>query len=98
MQAAQALVAFLTAGSCRTSLKMSLASVWVPASDPDSWALLKVITMFAHLLAAACAAAHGALDPGPGGPPGPKGRPRPAGPSKTPYCSASASPTYPPSP
>src|SRR5580704_19790669 len=98
MQAAQALVAVLTAGCCRTSLKMSTASVWIPASDPDCWALPKVITMLAHLSAAACAAVDGAVDPGPGSPPGPMVRPRPAGPVKKPYCSASARPTYPHSP
>src|SRR3984885_8924408 len=95
MQADQARVAFLTAGSCATSLAMSLARVMMPASAPSWVVVAKSCVIVPHLLAAVCSAA-GTLGELTGrSPPRPRAVSAVPGGTRKPYCWAAAAPRYP---
>ena len=97
MQADQARVAFLTAGSCATSLAMSLARVMMPASAPSWVAVAKSCVIVPHLLAAACSAAGTLGELAGSCPPRPRAVSAVPGGTRKPYCCASAAPRYTPS-
>src|ERR1700728_1479600 len=95
MQADQARDAFLTAGSCATSLAMSLLRVVIPASAPFWVALAKSCMIVPHLLAAVCSAAGTLGELSGSAPPRPRAVSAVPGGTRKPYCWAEAAARYP---
>src|ERR1700733_8181333 len=90
MQADQARMAFFTAGSCATSLAMSLLRVMMPASAPSWVAFAKSCMIVPHLLAAVCSAAGTLGELAGSCPPRPRTVSAVPGGPRRPYCDPAA--------